>query len=112
MCPLKKKKGAPAIAQQVKNPTASPWVAAEMWVSPPAQHSGLKNLALLQQVTAMAQIRVPAWELPYAQDVAKEEKKKKKKKKSTENFKNIWLIFSHLLKKNKANRIKHDTDKK
>ena len=94
MCPLKKKKGAPAIAQQVKNPTASPWVAAEMWVSPPAQHSGLKNLALLQQVTAMAQIRVPAWELPYAQDVAKEEKKKKKNVQRIIKMYGLFLVIS------------------
>ena len=49
------------MVQWVKNLPAMAQVAEEMWVQSPAQHSGLKYLALPQQQTQ---------ELPYAMDVA------------------------------------------
>ena len=36
-------KGAPAMEQRVKNPSAAAWVTAEVWGQSPAQCSGLKG---------------------------------------------------------------------
>ena len=41
--------GVPAVEQWVKNLTAAAQVAAEVWVLSSAQHSGLKDPALLQR---------------------------------------------------------------
>ena len=41
-------RGVPAVAQWVKNPTAVAGIIAEVQVQSLAQHSGLKDLALLQ----------------------------------------------------------------
>ena len=38
--------GVPTIEQWVKNPTAAAWVAAELRVQSPGQHSGLKDPVL------------------------------------------------------------------
>ena len=40
--------GVPAVVQWVKNLTAAAWVTAEVPVPSLAQHSGFKDLALLQ----------------------------------------------------------------
>ena len=40
--------GVPAVAQWIKNLTAGVWVAVEAWAPSSAQHSGLKNLGLIQ----------------------------------------------------------------
>ena len=58
-------RGLPAVAQWVKNLTAGALVTAEAWVRSPAQHSGLKDLAL-PQLWCRSQLQ----ELTYAMGVA------------------------------------------
>ena len=56
------------MTQWVKNPAAAAQVAAETQIWSLVPYSELKDPALpqLQQVTAVAQIQSPAWELSYA----------------------------------------------
>ena len=49
-------KGVPTVVQQIKNPAAVAWVAAEVGVLSLAQHHDLKDLALLQ-----LQLRFNPW---------------------------------------------------
>ena len=73
------------MALWVKNPTAVAQVAAELWVRSPAQHSGLKDLALLQlQHRSQLQLRFNSWprNFHYAAGVGKEGRKEEKEKKN------------------------------
>lgn len=56
--------GVPPVVKWVKNPIATAWVAAEVWVGSLARSSGLKHPASCVQVIATAQILSLAQELP------------------------------------------------
>ena len=56
-----------------ENPTAVAWVTGVVWVPPLSQHSGIKDLALLQlwcRLLAVAEIQSLAQELPYVAGAA------------------------------------------
>ena len=66
------------MAQWVKNPIAAALVAAEVWGPSPAQHSGLKEPALLQLWhRSHLQLAFNPWpqELPYAMGMATKKSK-------------------------------------
>ena len=63
------------MAQWVKNPTAVAWIAAEVQIQPPAQHSGLKDKVLLH-----LWIGVNPWPGNFHMLWVQPFKKKKKKK--------------------------------
>ena len=64
-----------AVEEWVKNPTASAWVTAEVWVRFPAWYSWLKGLVLPQR-----RLRFDPWDfcMPWVQQFKKKKKKKKK----------------------------------
>ena len=60
------------MAQWIKNPTAVTWVAVEVQVRSPAQHSGLKGPALHSCGVShsFGSASTPGWELPHVTSVA------------------------------------------
>ena len=67
----------PAAVQWVMDPTVVAQVAAEIQVSSPAWHSGIRSgaIAAVAQAAAVPPIGSLAWGLPYATGVARKKKK-------------------------------------